>query len=77
MNNVTRAADINATTLETVGFYVSARKHSDDTEYFSDVAYTTYADVSGTKTWTSPDKQYWPSDDSELDFYAYKRDHSR
>ena len=71
MNNVTRAADINATTLETVGFYVSARKHSGDTEYFSDVAYTTYADVSGTKTWTSPDKQYWPSDDSELDFYAY------
>lgn len=71
MNNVTRAADINATTLESTGFYVSAIKHSGSTTYFTDVAYTAYEDVSGTKTWTSSDKQYWPSDDSELDFYAY------
>ena len=71
VTGLTRAADINATTLQTTGFYVSARKHSGDTEYFTDVAYSTYEDVSGTKTWTSADKQYWPSDDSELDFYAY------
>lgn len=71
MTGVTRAADIDATTLETTGFYVSATKHSDNSAYFTDVAYTAYENVSGTKTWTSPDKQYWPSDDSELDFYAY------
>lgn len=68
--NVTRAADINATTLESTGFYVSARKHSPDAEYFTDVAYTTF--TAGTpKTWTSATKYYWPADDSELDFYAY------
>ena len=70
MTGMTRAADINATTLETTGFYVSARKHSPDAEYFTDAAYTTY--TSGTpKTWTCATKYYWPADDSELDFYAY------
>lgn len=70
VNGVTRAADINATTLETTGFYVSARKHSPDAEFFTDAAYTTFTD--GTpKTWTCATKYYWPSDDSELDFYAY------
>ena len=71
MNNVTRAADINATTLETTGFYVSARKHSDASEYFTDAAYTVYTTPSSVKTWTCANKYYWPSDDSELDFFAY------
>lgn len=71
MTGVTRAADIDAGTLETTGFYVSARKHSPDAEYFTDVPFTTFATVSGVKTWTSTTKYYWPSDDSELDFYAY------
>ena len=71
VNNVTRAKDITANTLETTGFYVSARKHNTDAEYFTDAAYTSCATVSGTKTWTCATKYYWPSDDSELDFYAY------
>lgn len=71
MTGVTRAADINATTLETSGFYVSARKHSDDSEYFTDAAFTVYTTPSSVKTWTCNTKYYWPSDDSELDFYAY------
>lgn len=71
VNNVTRAADINATTLESTGFYVSARKHSPDAEYFTDAAYTVYTTPGGTKTWTCATKYYWPADDSELDFYAY------
>ena len=66
----TRAADINATTLETTGFYVSARKHNPDVEYFTDEAYTTYTSEN-VKTWTSQTTHYWPDDDSELDFYAY------
>lgn len=71
MNNMTRAADINATTLETTGFYVSARKHSGDSEYFTDAPYTVYSTPSGVKTWTCSTPYYWPADDSELDFYAY------
>ena len=71
ISGVTRAADINATTLETTGFYVSARKHSPDAEYFTDAAYTIYATPGSTKTWTCATKHYWPADDSELDFYAY------
>ena len=71
VNNVTRAKDITANTLETTGFYVSARKHNTDAEYFTDAAYTSFVTVSGTKTWTCATKYYWPSDDSELDFYAY------
>ena len=70
VNNVTRAANINATTLESTGFYVSARKHSPDAEYFTDAAYTIYEAPGGTKTWTCATKYYWPADDSELDFYA-------
>ena len=71
VTGVTRATDINATTLETTGFYVSARKHSGDAEYFTDAAYTVYTTPSSVKTWTCANKYYWPSDDSELDFYAY------
>lgn len=71
VEGVTRAADINATTLETTGFFVSARKHSPDAEYFTDAAYTIYTTPGGTKTWTCATKYYWPADDSELDFYAY------
>ena len=71
VGGVTRAADINATTLETTGFYVSARKHSPDAEYFTDAAYTIYTTPGGTKTWTCATKYYWPADNSELDFYAY------
>lgn len=71
VNNVTRAADINATTLESTGFYVSARKHSDASEYFTDAPYTVFNTPSGVKTWTCENKYYWPADDSELDFYAY------
>lgn len=70
VNGQMRAADINATTLETTGFYVSARKHSPDGEYFTDAAYTIYTSGSK-KTWTCATKYYWPADDSELDFYAY------
>jgi hypothetical protein len=69
--NVTRAADINASTLEGTGFYVSARKHSDNAEYFTDVAYTVFSTPSGIKTWTSANPYYWPGDNSELDFFAY------
>ena len=71
VNGQMRAADINATTLETTGFYVSARKHSPDAEYFTDAAYTIYATPGDVKTWTCATKYYWPADDSELDFYAY------
>lgn len=71
INNVTRADDINATTLESTGFYVSARKHSDKSEYFTDAAYTVYTTPSSVKTWTCANKYYWPLDDSELDFFAY------
>ncbi len=71
VNGQMRAADINATTLETTGFYVSARKHSPDAEYFTDAAYTIYETPGGVKTWTCATKYYWPSDNSELDFYAY------
>ena len=69
MTNVTRAADQTATTLESNGFYVSART-STDAEFFTDVAFTTFTD--GTpKTWTSATKYYWPGDNSTLTFYAY------
>lgn len=71
VSGVTRAADIDATTLRTTGFYVSARKHSDASEYFTDAAYTVYTTPGGTETWTSATKYYWPTDDSELDFFAY------
>lgn len=71
VNGQMRAADIDATTLETTGFYVSARKHSPDAEYFTDAAYTIYTTPGGVKTWTCDTKYYWPADDSELDFYAY------
>ncbi len=71
VNGQMRAADINATTLETTGFYVSARKHNPDAEYFTDAAYTIYETPGDVKTWTCATKYYWPSDNSELDFYAY------
>lgn len=70
-NVMTRAADINATTLETTGFYVSAKKHSNASVYFSDAAYTVFTSPGDVKTWTCATPHYWPADDSELDFYAY------
>ena len=69
MTGVTRAADQTASTLESYGFYVSART-SPDAEFFTDVPFTTFTD--GTpKTWTSAKKYYWPGDNSTLTFYAY------
>jgi hypothetical protein len=70
MNGVTRAADIDAGSgtngLQTIGFNVSARKHSPDAAYFTDALYEY-----GSGSWTCANKHYWPEDDSELDFYAY------
>lgn len=63
--NVTRAADVN---LGTNGFYVTALKHgttpSAENTYFENVHFT------GSSTYTSTNKYYWPSD-YNLDFYAY------
>ena len=69
ITGMTRAADQTAFTLESNGFYVSART-STDAEFFTDVPFTTFTD--GTpKTWTSAKKYYWPGDNSTLTFYAY------
>ena len=71
MTGLTRASDIDADALETTGFYVSARTHSDNAAYFTDAAYTVFNTPSGVKTWTSASPNYWPADNSELDFFAY------
>lgn len=66
VNNVTRATDITATTLQSSGFTVFATEASDFSSiYFNETAFTSSAG-----TYTSATKYYWPSTGS-LDFYAY------
>lgn len=62
MNKVTRADEMTSAAVLN-DFTVYAKKHSDNSEYFSDVVFT------GPTTYTSNPKYYWPS--YALDFYAY------
>ena len=66
-DRMTRAADINLTSLQTSGFYVSARNSSDASVFsdFTDKLFT-YSDG----YWTSTPAYHWPSS-GNLDFYAY------
>ena len=66
VNNVTRATDITASTLQTSGFKVFATTGSPETTYFSETEYT----WDGTASYTSANKHYWPSSGT-LNFYAY------
>ena len=63
-NNITRSADI--TSFTTTPFMVRAVKGSET--YFSETQYTY---DSGTSSWTSTTKHYWPSDDAQLTFHAH------
>ena len=68
VNGVTRAADQSASTLQTNGFYVTARQNPTSGEastYFDNVWFKY---TSG--TYNSETKYYWPSDGT-LDFFAY------
>ncbi len=66
-SNVTRAADVNATSLQTSGFTVFANVYNTATNYFPETSFTWN---SGTSTYNSEYKYYWPSDGA-LDFFAY------
>lgn len=65
-DRMTRAADINLTTLQGTGFYVSAR-NSDNTVFsdFTDKLFSYSEDF-----WTYSPAYVWPSS-GNLDFYAY------
>lgn len=71
VNNVTRAADIDASYLQGHGFTVFATEYgkpysgNGSGPYFPETEYTFSAG-----TWTSTSKHYWPSSGS-IDFYAY------
>ena len=65
-DRMTRAADINLTTLQGSGFYVSAR-NSDNT-VFSDFTDKLFSYSDG--FWTCSPAYLWPSS-GDLDFYAY------
>lgn len=65
-DRMTRAADINLTTLQGSGFYVSAR-NSDNT-VFSDFTDKLFSYSDG--FWTCSPAYVWPSS-GDLDFYAY------
>ena len=66
-DRMTRAADISLTTLQTSGFYVSAR-NSSDASVFSDFTDKLFTYATG--YWTSSPAYVWPSS-GNLDFYAY------
>lgn len=70
MNNVTRAADIDAGSgtygLQTLGFTVFANVGSSETNYFPETAFTYSSGA-----YTSSTKYYWPSEGT-LDFFAYQ-----
>ena len=66
IGGVTRASDIDATSLQSTGFKVFATVESDfSTIYFNETEFT-YSDG----TYTSTPKYYWPAS-GNLDFYAY------
>ena len=67
MNNVTRAADVTESTLQSSGFVVTAVNHGSapETRYFYGVSFT-WNDAA----YISATKYYWPETGS-LDFYAY------
>ena len=66
VNNVTRATDITATTLQGSGFTVFATEGTDFSKiYFNETSFTYDGG-----TYTSATKYYWPSSGT-LDFYAY------
>ena len=67
VNGMTRAADINATSLQTSGFTVYANLYNTSTNYFPETAFKWN---STTSTFNSDNKYYWPSDGA-LDFFAY------
>lgn len=72
INNVTRATDITATTLEGSGFTVFATVAGNTTLYFGEDNFT----WDGTSnSYNSSTKHYWPSSGS-LDFYAYAKNGS-
>ncbi len=67
VKNVTRATDIDATTLQGSGFKVFATLTADfSSMYFPETDFT----WDGTSSYTSSNKYYWPSTGG-LDFYAY------
>ena len=66
-SNVTRASDVNATTLQSNGFTVFANVYNTSTNYFPETSFTWKSETS---TYNSENKYYWPSDGA-LDFFAY------
>lgn len=67
VNNMTRAADINATALQSSGFWVTAIHSVGSTTYINDQAFTWDGTSS---TYVSTPKYYWPTEGT-LDFFAY------
>ena len=66
MNSMTKAVDNTLSTLQANGFYVLARYNSGSAAYFSDTHYTW-----NSTSWITATPNYWPSDDTAIDFYAY------
>ncbi len=66
MNSMTKAVDNTLSTLQANGFYVLARYNSSSAAYFSDTHYTW-----NSTSWITATPNYWPDDDTALDFYAY------
>ena len=67
VNNVTRAANIDATALQSSGFWVTAIHSVNSSTYINDQAFTWNSTSS---TYGSTPKYYWPTEGT-LDFFAY------
>ena len=77
---MTRAVDQTSSTLQTNGFYVTANKSGDGTEYFGGktatetlnaaIHYTWNSTGTNANSYTTENKYYWPSE-GDLDFIAY------